>query len=96
MSSKLKFKGKEKFALWMCYWQKGLNLTSQAKYIIASIAGADILVTKDWKFAAGLFTAYFVMTFIVGAIWTHKMMTAEIEVGNKFNKFVNEMRKKIK
>jgi Tfp pilus assembly protein PilO len=90
------FEGKEKLAYWMICWQKGLNLTSQLKYIIAALGFTDIIVSKRWEVAVGLFMIYFIATFILGMAWVQKMMTAEIEVGNKFNKFVHEMRRKIK
>ena len=92
----MKFRGKEKLAYWMICWNKGLNITNQLKYIIAALGFADIIVSQRWELAVGLFVIYFIATFILGVAWVQKMMTAEIEVSNKFNKFVHEMRRNYK
>ena len=92
----MKWKTKYKIALWNMYFQKGLSFTSQLKYIIAGFGAVDILVNQRWWLMTSLFAAYIISCFIVGKIWIKHMLTAEIEVGNTYNKFVKYMKKRVK
>lgn len=79
------------------YYQNGLNRISIAKWIVAGISGLDILVNQRIEVMIILFAAYIAACFIAGIIWLKcGFFESSIEVGNKLNKFVREMRKKIK
>ena len=93
---KPKFRGKERIAFWYHAFQKGLNITGQLKYFVAMIGFYDIVANQNIMLAVGLAAAYLVSCFVSGYLWIKHMLTAEIEVSNKFNKFVGEMRRKIR
>lgn len=78
-----------KFCLIKAYFDKGLGLTSYVKYFIAlfGIASQDVSKTLWITFF------YAVFCFILGYAWyKYNFIEQEIEVGNKFNLFVKEMR----
>ena len=82
--------------LWVCrmkaYFQKGESLISYGKYLIAffGLASREITITL---FLGGL---YAILSFMVGWQWYRRgMINAEIEIQNRFNLFVNEVREKL-
>ena len=80
-----------KFALWKAYFDKGYGVTSYFKYLFAIIGIAGL----EGKILIPLFLLYGLSCFLIGWIWYHYgITTAETEVGNKYNLFVKEMRKK--
>ena len=81
-----------KFCLLKAYFEKGYGLTNYIKYLIA-LFGLSSLNVKSTLIMA-LF--YAVGCFILGYYWFRfGVIEAEIEVGNQFNHFVKEMRKKV-
>lgn len=75
------------------YFEKGYGLTAYTKWIIAFYG----LAANDLGFTLILALFYIPFCYIVGRIWYKKgFITAEIEVGNRMNLFVKEMRKKFK
>lgn len=79
------------------YYQNGLGKLSIIKWIVGGIAGLDILVNQRLEVMILLFTGYIIACFIVGWIWLERgFFESAVEVGNKRNKFVKEMRRKIK
>jgi len=82
-----------KFALWKAYFDKGYAVTSYLKYFVAIIGIAGFPA----KFLIPLFIIYGISCFVVGWIWYKFRITdAENEVGNRYNPFVKQMRRKIK
>ena len=78
-----------KFCLIKAYFDKGLGLTNYVKYLIAMFG----LATQDLNQTLIIAFIYFIFCFILGFIWfKFKFVEAEIEVGNRFNLFVKEMR----
>jgi len=89
MISELKYK----ICLYKRYFETGLSITNYAKYLIVFFAIAD----------QNLFTimilgiTYGILSFFLGWAWFRfGFMVAETEVTNRYNLFVNEMRKKFK
>jgi len=82
-----------KFCLYKAYFEKGYALTGYLKYVIA-LFGLSTLNLKVTMIAAMI---YAVSCFLIGWGWYHfGIIKAEIEVGNRFNLFVKEMRKNYK
>ena len=74
------------------YFDKGLGVTSYAKYFIAmfGIASRDVSTTLWITFS------YAISCFVVGYLWyRHNLVETENEINNVFNPFVAEMREKI-
>lgn len=81
-----------KFALHKAYFDRGYSITNYIKYIIAlfGLSSLNVKLTLFFGFI------YAIACYFVGRIWYKKgIMIAEVEVGNQFNKFVKEMRRKI-
>jgi hypothetical protein len=88
----MKFKTKYKLCLWKSYFDKGLSLTNYLKYIIAFYS----LAVRDFTAILLFCIAYAIFCFVLGFYWyKSNFIKAEIEVGNKYNLFVEEMRKKL-
>lgn len=80
-----------KFALWKSYFDKGYGVTSYFKYLFAIVGIAGL----EGKILIPLFILYGFSCFFVGWVWyKYGITTAENEVQNKNNLFVQEMRTK--
>jgi uncharacterized YccA/Bax inhibitor family protein len=80
---------KYKICLHKAYFEKGLSVTSYAKYLIAffGLASQDIITTL----LIGII--YALLCYFLGMYWYKSdFAIAEQEVNNKFNLFVEEMR----
>ena len=89
----MKFQTKYRLNLHKTYFEKGYNLTNYIKYFIAlfGLSSLNVRLTLIFGFVYGI-ACYF-----IGYFWVkYGFLEAEIEVGNYFNRFVKEMRKKIK
>lgn len=81
-----------KYALIKRYFDIGYGISNYVKYIIA-LFGLSTLNLKTTMILAAI---YFVFCFVLGWFWVKSgMYTAEIEVANRNNLFVKEMRKKV-
>lgn len=82
--------------IWKKRFEIGYGLTSLPKWIVA-VFGVGEVVNKNYTVVlvgACIFTALCV---IVGWAWMkYGWYEAEIEIGNMYNLFVKEMRKKLK
>ena len=88
----MKLRG-EKFIIAMTYFNKGYGLTSLVKYGVAVFA---IKIT-DYRLAFISGLAYAILCYIVGRLWyKYKLIDTEIEINNRVNPFVREMRKKVR
>ncbi len=80
-----------KFHLWRAYFNCGIGLTQQIKYLIGFF-GLSSLNVKLTLIIAGI---WFIVAFFLGRWWyTSGMVISQNEVGNKFNLFMQEMRKR--
>ncbi len=80
-----------KFCLHKAYFDTGMGLTNYVKYLIAFFG----LASADVKLTLIIAVAYGILSYFLGRWWFQsKMRLAEAEVGNQFNLFVKEMRKK--
>ena len=85
---------------WICklkaYFDKGFSLLHYARYIIFAWLIKDFTQGMTWR-AFAVAGVWAVVCFWFGYLWFKwKWITAEIEVSNRFNLFVKEMRKKLK
>jgi hypothetical protein len=75
--------------LYKAYFEKGYSLTNYVKYVIA-LFGLTSLNLKLTMIFAGI---YALSCFVIGWAWYHYgLIYAEMEVSNRFNLFVKEMR----
>ena len=89
----MKFETKYKICLWYNYFGTGIGLTNYLKYLIFmfGIASMNVKWTLIFGFGWGI------LCFILGWTWyKYKWPLAEAEVGNRYNLFIKEMRKKFK
>lgn len=88
--------GKFNFVLWKTYFDTGFGLTNYIKYAIALYG---IVVSKELfniNKLLWIVVLYAISCFIIGYCWyRYGFKEAEIEVNNKFNLFVKEMRHKV-
>ena len=85
----MRFEIKYKICLWKGYLEKGLSLLNYAKYLLMffALASRDVL----WTFIIAII--FGVSAFFLGWWWYRsEFMKAEIEVNNRYNLFVREMR----
>ena len=79
-----------KIALWKRYFDIGYGTLGFVKYLVALFGLSSLNVGATMTF--GFIYLFFCLLF--GRLWVaFGMYEAEIEVGNKFNLFVREMRK---
>lgn len=81
------------FCLFKAYFEKGYSLTNYVKYLIALFGLSSLNV----KLTMILGVIYAISCLIIGYLW-YKLgfIEAEIEVNNRFNLFVKEVRSKLK
>ncbi len=82
-----------KFCLWKAYFEKGYGLSHYFFKLVAVLG-----ITAGNVKALGIFgVLYAIFCFFLGWGWYHYgVIYQEIEVGNRFNIFVTEMRNSIK
>jgi len=89
----MKFETKFKICLWRAYFTKGEGMISYGKYLIAFFG----LASQDLSTTMLLGLLYVVFSFVFGyVLYNSDFVRAEIEVGNKYNNFVEEMRRNLK
>lgn len=89
----MNFNLKIKLCLYKKYFDTGIGLTSYAKYIIAFFG----LASRDTTSTLIIAFSYLISCFFLGWWWLNSdFYKAEIELGNRYNIFVEEVRKKIK
>ena len=93
MEAKDRINLKYKICLLKAYFEKGWGLTNYIKYLIAFFG----LASQDLRTTMIFGIIYFFMCFGLGYFWFKvHLYDQEIEVSNKFNPFVREMRDDIK
>lgn len=87
----MEFKKKLKLVLWKRYFDTGLSLTSYVKYLILFFG----VTTTNFSNTFFLAFLYALFCFFLGRFWLNSdFYKAETEIGNRYNLFVEEMRKK--
>jgi len=86
-----------KLALWKAYFDEGYGFTNYVKYLIAFVGvGAAIQDVSLW-YIATVGVVYGLSCFVMGWwIYWSGFKEAAVEVGNRVNPFVGEMREKFK
>ena len=85
-----------KYLLWKRYFDTGLGLTSYAKYIIALLGIYSIKENLSFNYILLASVLYIIFCFIIGYLWyKHRLIDIENEIGNTFNPFQVEVRKKL-
>lgn len=94
----MKFETKLRFLLYKYYFDKGFSLTNNLKYIIGLFALYDIVrLENDMTLTIVLGGTWALLSFFLGWWWYRKdWNAAEIEIGNRINPFVHEVRRKLK
>jgi len=86
-----------KFALWKAYFDTGYGLMSYPKYILILMGIWDIIANKKSNMILIVGFIFGLFCFILGWImFKSGFIEATIEVQNKYNLFVKEVREKIK
>lgn len=82
-----------KFLLHKAYFDKGMSFTSYIKYMIAYFGAAS----QDVETTLLIGVAYAVFCYFFGFFfYKWGFIAAEYEIGNAYNLFVREVRKKLK
>ena len=82
---------KFKILLYKAYFDKGMATTSYFKYLIAFFG----LASRDIFWTMTIAISYAIICFLIGLFWFKWGFTEiETEIGNRFNPFVKEMRKR--
>ena len=82
-----------KALLYKAYLDKGIGLTHYVKYVILIFG----VTTQDLKNTLYFAFGYALFCFLLGWVWYRfEFIHSEIEVNNRFNPFVLEMREDIK
>lgn len=78
-----------KALLWKRYFDTGYGLTNYVKYLIALFGISSLQVGAT----IGLAFFYALLCVVVGRLWhTRGIINVEVEIANRFNDFVTEMR----
>jgi len=92
----MKFEVKLKLLLWKYYFDKGFGLTNNIKYIIALFALYETVQLQNIKITVALGGAWAIASFFIGWWWYRKdWNAAELEIANRVNPFVIEMRESL-
>lgn len=92
LSNELKFK----INLHKQYFDKGFSILNVFRYYIAIFGLGSVMGGIPLWITGVLLTSYLVFCYIFGWWWlNHGWFEAEIEVGNRYNLFVREMRKEL-
>jgi len=85
-----------KLALFKAYFDEGYGFTSVLKYALAVVFGVDAIIKSDMQLLLIVGFSYAISCFLIGwLIFKTRFKDAMIEVGNRFNPFVAEMRQTI-
>ena len=74
-------------------FNKGYGVTAPLKYLVALLGISTAIITEEINTVLIMGFGYVIFCFILGYIlYKVKYVNAEIEVSNRFNPFVGEMR----
>jgi len=93
----MNLKTKYKLMLWKSYVDRGRGITSYFNELFLLFGFWSITAKKSVAYLTGIFLAYFFLCLIVGWLWFFfKWEITEREVGNKYNFFQKEIRRKMR
>lgn len=93
----MRFEAKLKILLWKNYFDKGFALTNYFKYLIGLFALYEFISLDNYQFTLILGSVWAISCFFIGWWFYRKdWNSAEIEIQNRINPFVLEMREKFK
>jgi len=79
------------------FFEKGYGLTTYFKYLFLLFGFYDIMKNESMKVAFIGGTLYAILCFVIGWAWyKYEWVLEEAEVGNQFNYFQRQIRKKFK
>lgn len=82
-----------KIAFLEACFNKGYAVTAPLKYLVALIGISNAIVSENMRLTILLGIGYVIFCFILGYIlFRIKYVNAQIEVSNRFNPYVKEMR----
>ena len=89
----MKFNTKLRLLLLKYYFDKGFALTNNIKYLIGLFALYEVIKLDNVKITVVLGAIWVCISFLIGWWWYRKdWNSAEIEIQNRINPFVKEMR----
>jgi len=92
----MRFELKFKILLWKYYFDKGFSLTNNLKYLIGLFALYEVVNVKGLRTTIILGSIWALSSFLIGWWWYRKdWNSVEIEIQNRINPFVREMRDKL-
>ena len=84
-----------KFCLHKAYFDKGYGLLNQVKYALFLFGVLEGIQTEQMWITAAAGISFIIICYFAGRWWYRsKMIEAEIEVTNRFDLFVKEVRKR--
>lgn len=93
----MEFDLKLKLLLWKYYFDKGFSLTNNVKYVIGLVALYEVTKLSTVRSTIILGGIWGTISFFLGWWWYRKdWNAAELEIQNRINPFVQEMRDKFK
>lgn len=93
----MKFEAKLKLLLYKYYFDKGFGLTNNFKYAIGLIALFEVVKLDNARITIILGIIWILVSLLVGWLWyRYDWNAAELEIQNRINPFVAEMREKFK
>jgi len=88
---------KYKLNLFKIWFEKGYSILSYPKWVLAMYGIGELASSRSYFLVAGGSLLFLVVCTVVGYFWLKKgLFLAEQEVGNQYNLFQRELRKKLK
>lgn len=92
----MKFKTKYKLLLWKSYFDVGYGITNYLKYPLMAFGLYSFSSGIDLRILFALTIFWGIFCFIFGYFWfKYGWQIAQAEVGNQYNLFMKEVRKKL-
>jgi hypothetical protein len=82
--------------LYKRYFDYGFGMTNYFKYFVYLFAASELFISQNIKFSIIILLAWGISSFFIGwALYRYGWYAAEIEVSNRANPFVKDVRRKI-
>lgn len=92
----MKLAVKQRLLVWKYYFDKGFSLLNYVKYFIAIFAIYEVQILDKVMITALMAVTFFIICFFLGRhFYTHDWNSIELEIQNKINPFVQEVRESI-
>ena len=90
---RLKFNTKLRILLWKTYFDKGFGLTNNLKYIVGLFALYEVVQLSSLKTTIIAGIIWVIACFFIGWWWIRNAWnTAQLEIENRINPFMAEVR----